>query len=101
MLAENLTRNDVARFLAYKALMPDFDSLHKGRKTAGHASHEGDTHQNSFSFQGTMEVWSSSGCMSATRGTGHLGHSCCGSSSIRSGKGMMNPMSIDTSVRVV
>jgi hypothetical protein len=101
MLAENLTRNDVARFLAYKALMPDFDSLHKGRKTAGHASHEGDTHQNSFSFQGTMEVWSKGACTLITRGTGHLGHSCCGSSSIRSGKGMMNPMSIDTSVRVV
>jgi hypothetical protein len=101
MLAKNLTQSDVARFLDYKELMPDFSSLHKGRKTAGHASHEGDTHQNSFSFQGTMEVWSGSTCTSATRGTGHLGHSCCGSSSIRSGKGMMNPMSIDTSVRVV
>lgn len=101
MLGENLTQSDVARFLDYQKLMPDFSSLHKGRKTAGHASHEGDTHQNSFSFQGTMEVWSGSTCTSATRGTGHLGHSCCGSSSIRSGKGMMNPMSIDTSVRVV
>ena len=48
-----------------------------------------------------MEVLSGSTCMSLTRGTGHLGHSCCGSSSIRSGKGMMNPMSIDTNVRVV
>ena len=101
MLAKHLTPNDVQRFLEYKKLMPDFSALHKGRKTAGHASHEGDTHQNSFSFQGTMEVWSNGACTCVTRGTGHLGHSCCGSSSIRSGKGMMNPMSIDTSVRVV
>lgn len=101
-LYEKLSNPDKARFDQYKMMMPDFGSLHAHRKTAGHASHEGDTHQNSFSFQGTMWVkCANPNKCKEVRGTGHLGHSCCGSSSIRSGKGMMNPMSIDTSVRVV
>lgn len=101
-LRNKLTNPDKARFDEYKERMPDFGSLHAHRKTAGHASHEGDTHQNSFSFQGTMWVKCANlNKCKEVRGTGHLGHSCCGSSSIRSGKGMMNPMSIDTSVRVV
>ncbi|KAJ1482400.1 hypothetical protein T484DRAFT_1747615 [Baffinella frigidus] len=82
-----------ARYIKYFTDMPNFARLHAGRKTAGHASHEGDTHTASLAFAGTMTVITRKPNRSDTvwnfYGTGHLGDSYPGIASIRAGNGSM------------
>ena len=65
--------------------------MHAGRKTVGHASHEGDTHVASLSFSGTMTVKNTkTGQILVERhGTGHLGGSFAGCASVLAGNGLM------------
>ena len=81
---------NLARYREYKRRMPEYTTMHKQRKAAGHASHEGDTHTASLSFSGTMVVRGPHGQIILDQhGTGHLGDSFGGSASIRSGHGSM------------
>jgi hypothetical protein len=81
---------NLARYREYKRRMPEYTTMHKQRKAAGHASHEGDTHTASLSFSGTMVVRGPHGQVILDQhGTGHLGDSFSGSASIRSGHGSM------------
>lgn len=81
---------NAARYAEYKSRMPEYANMHKGRKAAGHASHEGDTHTASLSFSGTMVVKNHLGSVLLEQhGTGHLGDSFGGSASIRAGHGSM------------
>jgi hypothetical protein len=79
------------RYKRYHTLMPNFTAMHSGRKHAGHASTEGDTHVASLSFSGTMQLKNnrSNQVVLEQRGTGHCGDSYVGSASIRSGNGSM------------
>jgi hypothetical protein len=77
------------RYQDYVARMPDYATMHLSRKSAGHASHEGDTHTASLSFSGTMIVRTGNGGSFEQHGTGHLGDSFGGSASIRAGHGSM------------
>jgi hypothetical protein len=83
--------DNAARYQYYYAQMPQYHQMHLGRKVAGHASHEGDTHTASLSFSGTMHIQNDiTGNMEVTqRGTGHCGDSYAGSASIRAGNGSM------------
>ena len=69
--------------------MPNYATMHAGRKTAGHSSHEGDTHVQSLAFSGTMVVKNTftGAILKVHHGTGHLGDSFDGSASIRAGNG--------------
>ncbi|KAJ1466321.1 hypothetical protein T484DRAFT_1756745 [Baffinella frigidus] len=81
---------NAARYAEYKRRMPEYANMHKSRKAAGHASHEGDTHTASLSFSGTMVVKNHLGSVLLEQhGTGHLGDSFGGSASIRAGHGSM------------
>jgi hypothetical protein len=80
------------RFEWYKALMPNFTSLHMQRKNAGMASVESDTHQDSLAFQGTMNLFLPGIQPQMFRGTGHLGDAYVGCASVRAGKGMQTVM---------
>jgi hypothetical protein len=86
-----LTGVNPARYAAYHTLMPKYALMHAGRKTAGHSSHEGDTHTASLSFSGTMQIKQNQTgqIIHETRGTGHCGDSYAGSASIRAGNGSM------------
>jgi hypothetical protein len=79
------------KYKTYYRMMPNYSTMHAGRKAAGHSAHEGDTHTASLSFSGTMQiVVSNTGqIVSDVRGTGHCGHSFAGSASIRAGNGSM------------
>ncbi|KAJ1468631.1 hypothetical protein T484DRAFT_1755009 [Baffinella frigidus] len=79
------------RYKRYLKEMPNFTAMHSGRKHAGHASTEGDTHVASLSFSGTMQLKNnrSNQVVLEQRGTGHCGDSYVGSASIRSGNGSM------------
>jgi hypothetical protein len=69
---------------------PEFNALHRERKTAGHAANEGDTHSASLSFEGTMQYKMNGYDRPAVhqKGTGHLGESFVGVASVRAGKGL-------------
>jgi hypothetical protein len=93
---------NAARYREYKDRMPPYANMHKQRKAAGHASHEGDTHTASLSFSGTMIVKNQHGAVILDQhGTGHLGDSFAGSSSIRAGHGSMAATSRPTMQRIV
>jgi hypothetical protein len=79
------------RYAQYHHRMPKYASMHATRKTAGHSSHEGDTHTASLSFTGTMQIKQNQTgqTIHETRGTGHCGDSYAGSASIRAGNGSM------------
>jgi hypothetical protein len=84
-------RSNLDKYNAYYKKMPNYSAMHAGRKAAGHAAHEGDTHTASLSFSGTMQIKSNTGQFFAeVRGTGHCGDSAAGSASIRAGNGSMN-----------
>ena len=91
VFAQMQTRENALRYKLYYARMPKYAQMHAGRKTAGHAAHEGDTHTASLSFSGTMHIKNSATgqIISETRGTGHCGDSYAGSASIRAGNGSM------------
>jgi hypothetical protein len=84
-------QNNATKFDRYRQLMPNYARMHAGRKTAGHASHEGDTHVQSLAFSGTMVVkYTNTGTtIKMQHGTGHLGDSYDGIASIRAGNGSM------------
>jgi len=85
-----LSAKNTKRYFWYNARMPEYATMHAGRKTAGHASHEGDTHIASLSFSGTMQVKNhKTGQAVERRGTGHLGDSFAGCASVRAGNGLM------------
>ncbi|KAJ1471151.1 hypothetical protein T484DRAFT_1845253 [Baffinella frigidus] len=89
----NMTDDNTTRYRQYFKLMPNFARMHAGRKTAGHASHEGDTHAASLAFAGTMTVTTrrtdGNDRIRNFHGTGHLGDSYPGVASIRAGNGSM------------
>ncbi|KAJ1469886.1 hypothetical protein T484DRAFT_1850123 [Baffinella frigidus] len=82
--SQKLLAENQARYALYAHKMPQFAHMHAGRKNAGHASHEGDTHVSSLSFSGTMCIKRCDGVIfGEQRGTGHLGDSFVGSASAR------------------
>ena len=96
-----MSDDNANRFREYRKRMPQYTQMHQGRKAAGHASHEGDTHTASLSFAGTMTVKNANGIILEQHGTGHLGDSFGGSASIRAGHGSMAAMSRPTMQRIV
>jgi hypothetical protein len=80
------------RFAQYRAVMPQFEELHRHRKNAGMASVESDTHTTSLAFMGTMQVHIPGENMMMFRGAGHLGDAYVGCASVRAGKGMQTVM---------
>ena len=78
----------------YAPHWPEFNALHRERKTAGHAANEGDTHSASLSFEGTMQYQVHTYGRPAVhqKGTGHLGESFVGVASVRAGKGLQTYM---------
>ena len=89
------------RYHRYHDRMPDYAAMHLSRKSAGHASHEGDTHTASLSFSGTMIIRTANGGSFEQHGTGHLGDSFGGSASIRAGHGSMAATGRPTQQRIV
>jgi len=97
-----MNQSNATRYGEYKKRMPQYASLHSGRKAAGHASHEGDTHTASLSFSGTMMIKNQHGAVICDQhGTGHLGDSFGGSASIRAGHGSMAATGRPTTQRIV
>jgi hypothetical protein len=99
---KHCTDKNKSRFKHYMNCMPNYARMHAMRKTAGHASHEGDTHTASLSFSGTMQLKNkvTGQVILETRGTGHCGDSCAGSASIRAGNGSM-AMSNPAAMRIM
>jgi hypothetical protein len=89
--ANGCSQANATRYTQYRQFMPNYATMHAGRKTAGHASHEGDTHVQSLAFSGTMIIKdrSTGVTIKVQHGTGHLGDSFDGSASIRAGNGSM------------
>jgi hypothetical protein len=81
------------RLERYQREMPEFSQLHTHRKNAGMAAIEGDTHQPSLAFMGTMNLYIPGEAVQQFRGAGHLGDAYVGCASVRAGKGMQSTMS--------
>lgn len=75
----------------YNEMLPDWSLLHTLRQTAGHAANQSDSHVNSFMFEGSYRTGGPGATNKVIKGNGHLGDSCRGCASVRSGKGMQMP----------
>jgi hypothetical protein len=75
-----------AAYKEYKALMPDFRTMHMTRKSAGQSSADAETSTDCLAFQGSMRV-KEGGVTQEIQGSGHHGPDYVGVASVRAGKG--------------
>jgi hypothetical protein len=70
----------------YKAMMPDFRTMHLTRKNAGQSSADAETATDCLAFQGSMRV-KHGHTVQEIHGSGHHGPDYTGVASVRAGKG--------------
>jgi hypothetical protein len=85
----------------YRALMPNFDELHKMRKSASEAVKDDETQVNCLAFQGTMRIKKNGVVVEQINGSGHHGLDYVGVSSVRAGKGYKMSGGISQLVRQI
>ena len=77
------------QYKTYKDNMPNFNTNHQSRKSAGQSATENETSTDSLAFQGSMRILNQDGkLIEEILGSGHHGPDYVGIASQRSGKGL-------------